>query len=160
MRSALAITFLAAWLALPAAAVPSGASTPRSDLPGFELVAPDGGFSGRTLVAQDHRYFLFGAFERMTQDPHTTKNEVAEITAFFRRLSVDPPFADCAAETDKYLAWFAPERAKSQERKQMLEKWKDSPGLGESVRVRMHEALKIINGERPVSETNGHDFGD
>ena len=85
-------------------------------------------------------YALSGHFHGIVHYKFVPECDVEDIILFYRDLSDSPPFAECAVIADSFLARFDSQWTNSTERRILLERWKDSPELGDYPRDSLQKA--------------------
>jgi hypothetical protein len=85
-------------------------------------------------------YTLSGHFHGIVHYKFVPEGDIDNIMLFYRGLSDSPPFAECAVIADSFLARFDSQWTNSPERRILLERWKDSPELGDYPRDSLQKA--------------------
>ena len=85
-------------------------------------------------------FSLSGHFHGIVHYRSVPERDIEDVLSFYRILSGNPPFAECAVSADSFLARFDPQWPTSPERRELLRRWKDDPSLPEYTRTKMNEA--------------------
>lgn len=103
-------------------------------------------------------YALSGHFHGIVHYKFVPEGDVEDIILFYRDLSDSPPFAECAVIADSFLARFDSQWTNSTERRILLERWKDSPELGDYPRDSLQKAyVQEIAEQNDSSGKSGSD---